>query len=251
MKFFTLLAATALLTLSLTAQDTTEPTRGPDLGTTTRVHGIQVLPASGRPFSARDHIVWTRNLEDGNVVQTELYATVLRDSQGRIYREHRSFVPLNSNQPSKKFDIVLLDPVNHTRTTCILATRRCAITDFQTSPTFVPPPVGPFANGTRYLSRESLGDSVVDDLDVTGTRESLYINPGVMGNERLLVNTKEYWYSADLQVNLSVTRKDPREGTQVLQLVDLTRSDPDPALFQVPPGFVIRDLRYPSAKTTN
>ena len=88
-----LVAASLLPACRLTAQEPTEePSRGPDAGTEYRVHGIQVLPAVGRPFSALDNIVWTRNLEDGSKVTTYLYATVARDSQGRIYR-HRAFVP--------------------------------------------------------------------------------------------------------------------------------------------------------------
>ncbi len=220
-----------------------EPSRGPDAGTQFRVHGIQVLPAAGRPFSARDSIVWTRNLENGNKVTTYLFAAVARDSQGRIYREHRAFVPANTYQESKKRDFVLLDPVAHTRTTCTVKKRRCLITGYHESPSFVPPPDGLLAKDTRYLSRENLGTNVVNDLNVVGTRETLSISAGAVGNSQLLVATREFWYSPDLQVNLSVTRNDPRIGTQVLQLVDLSRSEPDPAIFQVPAGFVIQDLR--------
>jgi hypothetical protein len=245
MKTCALLAASVLVAFTLAAQESDEPSRGPDGGTRFRVHGIQVLPAAGRPFSGRDSIEWTRNLEDGSVVTTHLYATVARDSQGRIYREHMTFFPSNSNQQSRRIDIVLLDPVAHTGTTCVIATRRCTIVGYHASTSFVPPPAGPFDNGTRHLARESLGTNVVDDLNVVGTRETITINPGVVGNSQALVTTREFWYSPDLQVNLSVTRKDPREGTQVLQLVDLSRSEPDPAIFQIPAGFVVQDRRGP------
>jgi hypothetical protein len=63
-----------------------------------------------------------------------------------------------------------------------------------------------------------------------------------------VVTTREFWYSSDLEINLSVTRKDPREGTQVIQLVDLSRSEPDPSLFQVPADFTVADMRA-GAKT--
>jgi hypothetical protein len=253
MRFCALLlvAASVQLAAPLTAQESSEASRGPDGGTRFRVQGIQVLPATGRPFSARDSIEWTRILEDGSTVITHLYATVARDSQGRIYREHRSFVPVNSNQESKQRDIVLLDPVAHTRTTCTLKTRRCLITGYHASTSFVPPPDGLLDKGTRYLSRQSLGTNVVDDLNVVGTRETLSISAGAVGNTQPLVATREFWYSTDLQVNLSVTRKDPREGTQVLQLVDLSRAEPEPAMFQIPAGFVIQDLRGKSAKPEN
>jgi hypothetical protein len=243
MKLLASLAAILLLVSSLAAQDDTEEFRAPDRGTEIRVHGIQILPATGKPFSGRDHIAWTRTLEDGSVVSTELYAFLARDSQGRIYREHVSFVPVNSNRPMKRREIDLLDPVAHTRTVCIMAKRHCAITNYYASEKFVPPPTGPQDHGTRYLSREVIGTDTIDGFPVLGTRETLTINAGAVGNTQPLVTTKEYWYSPDLEINLLTTRKDPREGTQIIHVIDLSRADPDPSIFQVPANFVVEDDR--------
>lgn len=244
-------AVSALLTCTLVAQEKVEPSRGPDGGTRYRVQGIQVLPATGRPFSARDHIEWTRNLADGTVVDTELYAYVARDSQGRIYREHRNFIPAHSNQESRQRDLVLLDPVTHKRTTCIIAARRCTVTAYHASATFVLNPDGVLDEGKRFLTRGNLGRNVIDGIDVTGTRETLQIGSGVVGNDQTLVRTRDFWYSPALQVNLSVTRKDPEVGTQVLQLVDLSLAEPDPKIFQLPPGFTVQELRSKVAKSAN
>jgi len=243
-------AGFALLACSLPAQDSTETSRGPDGGTRVHVTGIQVLPVTGKPFSGRDSIEWTRTLEDGSVVTTHLTALVARDSQGRIRRERTTFVPANSNQQSKPMEMIILDPTAHTRTICDLATRRCSVNDYSAPVKFTPVPAGPLDNGKRYLTRESLGTNTKDDLNVVGTRETLTINAGVIGNNQPVVTTREFWYSSDLEINLSVTRKDPREGTQVIQLIDLSQDEPDPSLFQVPSDFVIEDLRT-SAKTGN
>lgn len=243
MKFLASIATILLFASHVAAQDDTEEFRAPDRGTEIRVHGIQILPATGKPFSGRDHIEWTRTLEDGSVVSTELYAFLARDSQGRIYREHASFVPVNSNQPVKRREIDMLDPVAHTRTVCVMAKRRCAITNYYASAKFTPPPTGLQAHGTRYLSREAIGIDTIDGLSVLGTRETLTINAGAVGNSAPLVATKEFWYSPDLEINLLTTRKDPREGTQVIHVVDLSRSDPDPAIFQIPANYVIDDIR--------
>ena len=61
----------------------------------------------------------------------------------------------------------------------------------------------------------------------------------MVGNSQPLVSTREFWYSPDLQVNLAITRKDPRTGTQVIRVGDLSRNEPDPALFKIPAGFVV------------
>ena len=88
-----LFAALLFSASSLSAQETSEPVRGPDGGTHYRVSGIQVLPATNKPFSAHDHIVWTQSGPDGATITTELYALVARDAQGRIYRERRKPFP--------------------------------------------------------------------------------------------------------------------------------------------------------------
>jgi hypothetical protein len=241
------LSAFLLLTLPLAAHESIdEPPRMPDGGTRTHVHGIQVFPAAGRPFSAKDNIKWTRNREDGSTFTTYLFSTVARDCQGRIYREHRHLVPGSTYQQFVQEYFVLLDPIAHTRTACTPNTRRCVVSVYRASTKFVPWPDRPHDDGTGYLSRESLGNDVIDDLNVVGTRETLSIAPGTVGNTQPLVAIREFWYSPDLQVNLSVTRVDPRTGTQVLQLVDLSRREPDPAIFQVPDGFIIQDARIPA-----
>jgi hypothetical protein len=245
-----LFATSVFLCGSLNAQDSTETPRGPDGGTRVHVTGIQVLPVTGKPFSGRDSIEWTRTLENGSVVTTSLTALVARGSDGRIRRDRVTFVPANMNEQSKPLDMIILDPVEHTRTTCAIASRRCTVTDYSTPVKFSPVPAGPLDHGKRFLARESLGTDVVDDLNVVGTRETVTINAGVIGNSEPVVTTREFWYSSDLEINLSVTRKDPREGTQVIQLVDLSRDEPDPFLFRVPSDYVIEDQRT-AAKTGN
>ena len=91
--------------------------------------------------------------------------------------------------------------------------------------------------------REHLGSDVIDGIYVLGTRETVTINPETMGNDRSLVSTQEYWYSDELQTNLAVTRIEPGQGKQVIRITGLTRSEPDPHLWDVPIGFTVRDMR--------
>ena len=48
---------------------------------------------------------------------------------------------------------------------------------------------------------------------------------------------KEIWYSPQLQFNLSVTRMDPRNGTQKLEVADLKLGEPGPEWFAMPDGY--------------
>jgi hypothetical protein len=223
--------------------------RGPDGGTTYHVDGISVRPLPGQPFSGRSTTEWTRTLEDGSAVTSHLFALVARDGQGRIYREKRNFVPANSDQEPHRFQFKIADPLTHTLTECKVASRSCIVTDYFVSTSFKLRPVGPFDDGKRSLAREALGNDVMDGINVTGTRETITIDAGVVGNSHALSITREFWYSPDLQVNLAITRKDPREGKQVVRVHDVSRSEPDPDLFKVPEGYAVHDTRNMSSKS--
>jgi len=78
-----------------------EPSRGPDGGTTYHVSGVDLLAIPDKPFSAKTRTDWTRVLEDGSTVKVFLEARLARDSQGRVYRERRSFVAAGSTAKSR------------------------------------------------------------------------------------------------------------------------------------------------------
>jgi hypothetical protein len=93
------------------------------------------------------------------------------------------------------------------------------------------------------LTREDLGKNIVSGLDAGGTRETRTLNPGAIGNDRPISIVKEFWYSPQLGINLSVKRMDPRHGTEIFNVTDLSLVEPDPKYFVVPGGFSIVDHR--------
>lgn len=240
MKYRALILVTAIVIAAgnLRAQD---DLRGPDGGATTRVSGVEVLSIPDLPFNGKSHVEWTRTLEDGSMVTVHLEANVARDSQGRIYRERRSFVPANAAGPGRLNEIHIYDPVTRSQTICSVRTYRCIRSYFAPRTFFNPTPEGWNAENTRYLARESLSSDVMYGQNVTGTRETTTTNPGTLGNDRALVSTRKFWYSAELKTNLAVTRNDPREGKQVIRLTELSRTEPNSDLFRIPIGDTVVD----------
>jgi hypothetical protein len=125
----------------------------------------------------------------------------------------------------------------------VARTYECLVSDYAPQTFFLTKPEGPYDNGTRTLTREHLGSDVIGGIYTLGTRETTTINPGVVGNDRTMVSTREFWYSDELQTNLAVTRIDPREGKQVIRLFDISRAEPDSHLWDIPVGFTVRDMR--------
>ena len=235
------LAASVASLGSVHAQTAPQVQRGPDGGPSTYVPGIDVLPLPGLPFSANDKTVWTRPIENGGSITTYLVAKVIRDSQGRLYRERHHFGPANVDPESTLVDFSIYDPATRKRTICTRRTHVCRIVGFQPQFSFATQPVGPFDQGRRDLTRESLGDRTMQDLPVTGTLEKVTVAPGTVGNDQLLTISREFWYSPDLKTNLAVTRNDPRVGTQAITLLILSRNEPDASAFAVPAGYTVLD----------
>lgn len=235
-----LLSTIALTAGSLAAQETL---RGPDGGTATRVSGVEVLNIAGKPFSANTSTEWTRTLEDGGAVTLHLTARLARDSQGRVFRERRTFVPAGSDKEPVLNEIHIYDPVSRSQTLCNVHQRQCTIENYTPRVYFGAHREGVFDGGNRTLTREQLGSNTIENFPVMGTRETTTVRPGVQGNDHEIVSTREFWYSEDLKTNLAVTRVDPRAGKEVIQLSRITAGEPDASLFTPPAGFVIHDLR--------
>jgi hypothetical protein len=220
-----------------------EPSRGPDGRASSHVSGVEVLAIPGEPFSAKDTIDWIRTLEDGSTVSLHLDAFLARDSQGRIYRERHNFVPSGSKDAAPLYEIHLYDPVTRTQLLCNGRTYQCTLFDYVPRTFFESTPEGTYDHESRTLTREHLGADTIEGIYVLGTRETMTISAGTVGNERPMVSTREFWYSNELQTNLAVTRVDPAEGKQIIRLSKISRSAPDPHLWDIPIGFTVRDIR--------
>jgi hypothetical protein len=95
-------------------------------------------------------------------------------------------------------------------------------------------------NGAE-VNRESLGTQVVEGVQAEGTRITMTIPAGKIGNERPIVTVNERWYSPELQTVVLSKNSDPRMGETTFRLTNLNRSEPDPSLFQVPAEYTVKE----------
>jgi hypothetical protein len=58
-----------------------------------------------------------------------------------------------------------------------------------------------------------------------------------------LLVKREFWYSAQLGLNLVSKRQDPRFGIQNFDVSDIVLGEPDAKLFELPGGSKIIDVR--------
>jgi hypothetical protein len=81
---------------------------------------------------------------------------------------------------------------------------------------------------------------VVNGETAAGTRITHTIPAGAEGNARQIQSVHETWLSPDLKVPVMTKTTDPRHGTTVTQLSNITRAEPDSTLFQIPAGYTVR-----------
>jgi hypothetical protein len=88
-------------------------------------------------------------------------------------------------------------------------------------------------------NQESLGTQSIEGVMAEGTRVTLTIPAGKIGNDRPIVTVNERWYSPELQTVVLTKNSDPRMGETTYRLTNINRSEPDPSLFQVPADYTV------------
>lgn len=95
---------------------------------------------------------------------------------------------------------------------------------------------------------ENLGKQVIEGVEVVGTRATYTIPAGEIGNTLPIEIVEETWYSPDLQLMVLTKSRDPRSGETSYRLTNLTRNEPDRALFEVPADYTVRENKAPAKK---
>ena len=220
-----------------------------------------------------------QTLADGSHTTQTTTATVARDSDGRTVRvQHIGSSAVGSSQGNLPTLTTIFDPVANTHTDFTSDSKVAHVLKMPPLPpnldkgdregrfaVFAGGPAGGSTDGgigpmtftvQGHASRPqatpdqsapdaktaSLGSKTIEGIPVTGTKTTTTIPAGAIGNDRDLVTTRETWYSADLKLVIQSTQTDPRFGETTYSLTNIQRSEPDPAIFQVPAGYTIDKL---------
>jgi hypothetical protein len=225
---------------------------------------------TGAPYSATAVTETTQTLADGNHIVNKSSGLVARDSQGRTRREtllHR-IGPLSVDAPKTFF---INDPVTHTQYVItgnegtkiarneqswksnpalekltaeqgVVHERKIVTNGVVQDRTIVIKPGAEekSADLSKAIKQEDLGTQTIEGVSAQGRRDTITIPAGQIGNERPIEIVTEIWTSPELHTVVLRKHSDPRSGETVFRLTNISRSEPDPSLFQPPAGVKFR-----------
>lgn len=94
---------------------------------------------------------------------------------------------------------------------------------------------------TNNQVKEDLGKQMIEDVEAEGTRTTITIPAGEIGNERPIEIVSERWYSPELQLVVMTRHSDPRTGETTYKLTNINRAEPAKSLFEVPAGYTVKE----------
>jgi hypothetical protein len=102
---------------------------------------------------------------------------------------------------------------------------------------------------SKNSKKESLGKQTIEGVEAEGTRFTITIAAGEIGNEAPINIVSETWYSSELQTVVMSRHSDPRMGENTYRLTNINRSEPPHSLFELPSDYTIKetiapDIRY-------
>jgi hypothetical protein len=223
--------------------------------------GLAGKLVKGAPYAAQAVTQYNQTLADGNHIQRTTTASVARDSEGRTRTERSvgAIGQMTGSGGSLKATFIndpvagtsyVLDANRHTARQMPAMTNRR-----HQEQAGVQGAGGSSRSGTESaragmrqramagLKTEDLGTQVIDGLAVQGKRVSHTITAAQASSERNIEVVTETWYSPELQMVVMSKTSDPRFGESVYKLTNISRAEPDPALFKVPSDYQLQQGR--------
>ena len=105
------------------------------------------------------------------------------------------------------------------------------------------PEGGPFMrhSSKHEAKTEKLEARSFDGVSAEGSRTTVTIPVGEIGNEQPIQIVDERWYSQELQAVVMTRHSDPRYGETTYRLTNISRAEPAATLFQVPSDYTVKD----------
>jgi hypothetical protein len=195
--------------------------------------GFNSRVVRGLPFSAVEERKFVQVLRDGTRIETDQSNRIFRDGEGRT-RSVAMDGTVTIADAVKNFRVVL-DPTKKTA-------RKSNGAFFFLA--FESPAQAQSTQGMTSETTDIMGPQVVNGVMATGTRTTVTIGKGQIGNDRDIKTITERWVSKDLNLLIKSLYSDPRFGDTNYQLTQIVAKEPDAALFQIPSDYTVEESPF-------
>lgn len=96
--------------------------------------------------------------------------------------------------------------------------------------------------GSGAAKTEALGKRVIEGVECEGTKETVTIEAGKIGNDRPIETVTERWHSPELKVDVLRKHSDPRFGSTEYRLQGIVRGEQPKSLFEVPSDYKVHEM---------
>jgi hypothetical protein len=198
------------------------------------------------PYTLTRTSTLVQTLADGTTITRTFAVKEARDSEGRVYSETHQILHVRADgQPIDMVAYFMSDPVARKVVNWSKNSKIATVTHEKLLPAPVQdgdaarqPQVG---RPTQQQTREDLGVRTIADIEAKGTRTTGVIPAGDQGNDRPLTIVRENWVSTQYGIPLLTITDDPRSGKRTEEVTEFQPGEPDPALFQIPEGYTVRE----------
>jgi hypothetical protein len=211
----------------------------PDVAAEPGADNLYVPPKPGQPFTGKSTVTWVS--PDESQSHFAFMSMLARDSSGKLYFESRRRM-LKSGELQPRWNFIIIDPKEQTRTVCFVEQKTCRINAFRRV-SFAESNDSEDLPRATAMETTSLGTSVIDALTVEGRRETTSVAAGAYNNSKPLSITRDIWHSPELDLDVAITKSDPRSGTFARKIEIVSRGEPDPEYFTIPKDYTMFDNR--------
>jgi hypothetical protein len=210
------------------------------------------LPVRGEPFTAERVVTSSQKLADGTSIEHRRSSLEARDSQGRTWSKYEMpSDPLRTGP--KQYTVVFYDPDTRTRSSWCTCSKYVTLTHFAEPRPQRPERdpglegmdvyLGPSPTERLKYHGEELPPQQIQGVITRGSKAVRTVPAGADGNDHELTTTILSWYSPELHLAMTTIIDDPIKGLTRLEFTNLKRVEPSPELFQIPAGYMVRDVR--------
>jgi hypothetical protein len=175
-----------------------------------------------------------------------------RDSAGRTYSESRPQPQAGVELPQGFYGAQFTDPAART-TTSWSSSKKEAVVFHPPEPRqadTVPPrstlddPMPDKCESQAWQRVTRLGTKTIKGLTAEGKRYTICIPAHTDKDDQPRITFAEYWDVAGLGFSVLQSLEDPYLNSYTHEMTDIEFGEPDPALFQIPAGYAVKDV-YP------